>query len=1204
MKKNTPLFKTFRFWVSFVAVLYFISTIFIIPSVIKNQTVNFLNNNLKQNSSLERVSFNPFGFEVQFYNFKLYDKKNDLLLDFEKIRVDFDLIKTAISQVVNFDAITLYKPTINVKLLKDGNINLLELVPKSSTEEKVVQKEEINKSDKIFPINFNEIKLEKTEIFFTDLRDEKPFKVNIFPLDFSFINLSTQVEEKGTYDFDIVVNKHTKLEGKGFIALNPVNIEGNIFLSKLHVGDYWPKVEKDFKFYINDALFDLNSKYKVTMLNNNLEIKLNNTDATLSNLKLGSKKENRDLITLDLFKTSNLSLSWPSQDVTIEKIDFKSFYTDLVIHKNIRTNIAELFQKKVANDKVKEETKESKETEETKPWNVNVTALKMGDSKVDITDLSKTKPFKTVLNQIDYEFKNLSTKNNGIQNQNLFIQINNHTNVNINGSVEFEPLKLKGTAKIQNIQTNDFWSHIQDELKFDLYDTKVDISTQYFVDVQKELDVILENLNLNIDNLNMRAKNSKKNIISLKNTKTNLSKFDLKNQDIKIDNITLDRLYTNFVLNKDKTNNIEPLFISKDTKKSNVKKSATKQTNKKDKSWKVSIKNVDLKKSKISVKDKSTKKPFTTSLNNINLNVKNIDLEPKTKFSYKLNSKIGKKAKLKSIGKISINPLSLNTSYSLNRLPLGMFQPYIDETLNINLQSADFYTKGQFKLKPKTNHISLYANSSLRNINIKQKQNSESLVKVSRVNINKLNFSQKKNSLKIKSVDLIKPYAKVHIDENKKTNFNDLVKKSDTKEIKKVETKKADVKKEKKADALLFDLGPINIKNGSMNFTDLSLPLPFKSFIESLEGKVSELSSYSSKPSDILIDGVIDKYGLAKINGSLDYKNINENTQINMLFKNIATKNLTPYSSEFIGRKIDGGKLTLDLNYKIIESKLDASNKIIINKIQLGDKIESENSISVPIDLAIALLEDSNGIIDLSLPVTGNVDDPKFQIGSVVGQAFANLIIKMVTSPFTFLGSLLGVEEDKIKFVDFEAGKFELLPPAKENLDILVKALKTRPSLALELEKTYNTSVDTQAIKISKFEAALNKKILELKKVTKDKKVDTYMVALELMYLNSFTKEKLKLLKKSFIKKIKDKKVFEKTPYLNHLKSKQIQAQVVTKKELETLATTRSAQVSLYLNKEHNIELNRVVVKDFKILEGNKDNQWIKSELGITVKQK
>jgi len=378
---------------------------------------------------------------------------------------------------------------------------------------------------------------------------------------------------------------------------------------------------------------------------------------------------------------------------------------------------------------------------------------------------------------------------------------------------------------------------------------------------------------------------------------------------------------------------------------------------------------------------------------------------------------------------------------------------------------------------------------------------------------------------------LYKPYAKVHIAKDKKTNFDNLVKKSDDKSV----TKK------NKDKEFIFDLGPINIKKGSTNFTDLSLPLPFHSLIDTLNGKISHVSSYSSKPSAIKLNGTIDKYGLAKINGFLDYKNIKENTKINVLLKNIDTKNLTPYSSEFIGRKIDGGKLTLDLNYKIVSSQLDAKNKVIIHKIKLGEVLKGENSTDLPIDLAIALLEDSNGIIDLSLPITGDIDSPKFHIGSIIGKVISNIIIKIVTSPFSFLGSLLGIEADEIKYVDFEAGQHKILAPSKESLDLLVKVFKKRPNIALEINKTYHKNSDTQAIKVSKFETKLNKRTKELDKTNKDKKLDTYLIALEFIYIQSESNEKLEGLKKSFMKKVKDgllskKIVLDKTKYLNTLK--------------------------------------------------------------------
>ena len=1191
MKTNPTLFKSFRFWIATFVAIYFVSTIFIIPLIIKNQTVSFLNDNLNHKTTLERVSFNPFGFEVKFYNFKIFDKKDDILIDFETIRVDFDLLSTIFTQVVHFDSFNIYKSTINVKLLKDGKLNLLSLAPKSN-DKKVDKSNTKTKDDKLFPINFNEIKLEKTEILFTDYTAPKPFKVTLYPLNYTFVNLSTQAKEKGTYAFDTRINNHTKLNGGGVISLSPINITGDISLSKLHFADFWTRVEKDFKFYINDAIFDLNSKYNVSYIKDELNINLTNTNAKLSDFALGSKKQNRDLITLKSFKTSDLSMSWPQQNVNIQGIYFDSFYTDLVIHKNIRTNIAELFEKKVKKDEQK--IKKNQTAEKSKPWNIKVAKLNLGNSKVDITDLSKKNPFKTVLNKINYQFEDLSTKDNGIKNQKLDIQINNHMNINLVGKVNFEPLKLEGNIKIEDLQTNDFWSHVQDEVNFNLYDTRLDLSTNYFLNIQKELDVILNNSNINIANLKLTSKKSKNSIISMKNLNTKINSFDLRKKDLKIDNIKLDKLYTNFELNKNKSNNIEPLFVQKEKKEILAKPKSNKT---KEKEWSVSVKNVDLKNSKVAFKDKTIKKTFSTSLNNINLNVKNIDLKPKTKFVYKLNSKIDKKAKLSSSGKLSINPLGVNSIYDLRNLSLNIFQPYLDETLNLDIKKADFYTKGNFKLQEKTNNISLSTSSKIKNIDIKHKESSESLIKVSQIDINKLNFKQSKNSLTIKSINLVKPYAKVHIDENKVTNFSNITKK--TTDIKK---EKTDKKSNQESKEFLFSLGPVNIKDGSMNFTDLSLPLPFNSFIEKLEGKISELSSYSSKPSDIQLSGTIDKYGLAKIDGSLDYKNIEQNTKINMLFKNIATKNLTPYSGEFIGRKIDGGKLTLDLNYKIIDSKLDATNKIIIHKIKLGSKIKSENSISIPIDLAIALLEDSNGVIDLSLPVSGNVNDPNFKIGSIVGQAITKLIVKIVTSPFAFLGSLLGIEGEELKYVEFESGKSLLLPPAQEKLDLLISAFKTRPNLSLQVNKTYHTNRDSLAIKTDKFNLKLNALLAKLNKKYKEK--DTYLMALESLYLQNKDKKELEAVKKSFYVTKKEKKIFEKTKYLNNLQVSQIKLEVATKDELEALATNRAEQIIEYMASSNTLKAQQLVMKDFNVLESNSKDKWIKTLLEVAVKQK
>jgi hypothetical protein len=169
----------------------------------------------------------------------------------------------------------------------------------------------------------------------------------------------------------------------------------------------------------------------------------------------------------------------------------------------------------------------------------------------------------------------------------------------------------------------------------------------------------------------------------------------------------------------------------------------------------------------------------------------------------------------------------------------------------------------------------------------------------------------------------------------------------------------------------------------------------------------------------------VDAYGTVKINGELNSADPKAFTDIGVVFRNLEMSSLTPYSGKFAGRKIDSGKLSMDLKYKVAQRQLVGDNQIIVERLVLGEKVESPEAMDLPLDLAIALLEDSNGVIDLGLPVKGDLDSPEFSFGAVVWKAFVNLLTKIVTSPFRALGAILpgGEGEESFDSVAFEPGR-------------------------------------------------------------------------------------------------------------------------------------------------------------------------------------
>uniref|UniRef100_UPI0012F97EE0 DUF748 domain-containing protein n=1 Tax=Aliarcobacter butzleri TaxID=28197 RepID=UPI0012F97EE0 len=343
------------------------------------------------------------------------------------------------------------------------------------------------------------------------------------------------------------------------------------------------------------------------------------------------------------------------------------------------------------------------------------------------------------------------------------------------------------------------------------------------------------------------------------------------------------------------------------------------------------------------------------------------------------------------------------------------------------------------------------------------------------------NISNKNNIFKVEKTDLNNPHISIVLP---KTETKNLEKENKTESIKVVQTDKKESNKTK------LNIGPVNIKNAVLDFEDKNLPIPFKTTVTKLNGKISEIKNTKFGKTNLEVNGVVDNYGVAKITGIVNPKNIKILTDINMKFQNIAMQNFTPYTAKFVGRELKSGKLDLDLNYNIEKSNLNAQNNIVITKIELGKDVQSPEAISLPLGIAISLLEDKNGIIDINLPVSGNVDDPQFSIGAILWKAFVNLITKAVTAPFSLLGAMFNFSEDEIKSVKFEIKESEITPIQKETLDKIALILEKREDIAIKLVSSYNK--EKESSKIGK------ERILNIKEyLIKEKSINKKQVILD-----------------------------------------------------------------------------------------------------------
>ncbi|NND69566.1 MAG: DUF748 domain-containing protein [Halioglobus sp.] len=264
----------------------------------------------------------------------------------------------------------------------------------------------------------------------------------------------------------------------------------------------------------------------------------------------------------------------------------------------------------------------------------------------------------------------------------------------------------------------------------------------------------------------------------------------------------------------------------------------------------------------------------------------------------------------------------------------------------------------------------------------------------------------------------------------------------------------------------------ITVRETSIDFADESLSSNFRTDIESLHGTIVGLDSTSQEPARVNLEGSVEGYAPVKLTGTANPLAAPPQLDLQLEFDGLDMARFTPYSGTYAGYRIDRGLLNIKLDYDLADNKLNGRNEIVINQLKLGEKVKSDKALDLPLKAALSLLTDANGVINLAVPVTGNLDDPKFSIGGIIFSAFTRVITKAVTAPFSLLARLVGSNED-FQHIVFASGSAALDAHNREKLTALADALAQRPRLSLALAGQLHPETDRKALQ----QAALDEEL-------------------------------------------------------------------------------------------------------------------------------
>ncbi|VWC17196.1 exported protein [Burkholderia lata] len=516
-------------------------------------------------------------------------------------------------------------------------------------------------------------------------------------------------------------------------------------------------------------------------------------------------------------------------------------------------------------------------------------------------------------------------------------------------------------------------------------------------------------------------------------------------------------------------------------------------------SWHYRIDALNVKDSSANFTDLSTPRPVKLAIKPLDLSVQKISDDMTKPLPVQLKATLNRKGSLNVTGDVTAQPLKLGLKINGNRLDAAAFEPYFGSALNATIASALLNAQGnltfaQVKDAPRATYR---GDVALVDVRMLDKATSDPFAGWRSLALSnlKVNYDEKGTDVDAARVTFSNFYGRVLLDAQGRLNLKDVVAKqtgpaqSLTRDASKGEpvplspqaasapaaAQQASALAAASATVVVkaatppqnpvrMHFGELLLQNGRVTYTDNFIKPNYTANLVAIKGTVGAFGTDSTTSAPVDVAANLAGNGPISIKGSVNPLIEKPALDLTATAHDIELTNLTPYSAKYAGYPITKGKLNVDLHYALENDQLKANNHIFIDQLTFGDRVENDTATKLPVKLAISLLKNTRGQIDVNLPVSGSLSNPEFSVGGLIWRAVLNLIAKAVTSPFSLLAHAFGSGGEDLGYVEFAPGSYQLDDAQQKKLDTVVKMLTEKPSIRLDLIGRVDPAKDTSGL--------------------------------------------------------------------------------------------------------------------------------------------
>jgi hypothetical protein len=680
---------------------------------------------------------------------------------------------------------------------------------------------------------------------------------------------------------------------------------------------------------------------------------------------------------------------------------------------------------------------------------------------VTFTDRTGSTPTSARLQPIDLELRDISTLPDPRGPYTVSAILRDGGVLFWRGDVALNPILSQGEIAAKRIRLATPWRFLRDRLNLAEPGGAIEFSARYrFAYADEKPQLTLEDMRLAVTGIRLAAPGAREPMVALEAVEATGGRLDLEQRRIAVQRVAVGG--GSIRIARDRAGNLRIAEMLGTAGGGSAGRSKAEPPARKmaasEAAWRATLDVFEIDGVRVSLADEGYK-PAVAYDFDVRAAVKNISTDGKAPLEFESALRVAQGGAVSAAGIIADGYSRIAATVKVERFALKPLQPIISRDGALRLESGELSAdvKAEYRAGGQRPEMRASGRAGIGNLLLNEKSGGDRLLAWKELAANGIAFTLNPRRLAVKEVRLTGPGAKIVIFKDRSLN---LVKAFQAPQQPGAASVPAAPEAPPAgtgpaAGPIEIEVERVRVESGIVDFSDLSLVLPFAAKVEEFGGTITGTSTDPAGAAALKLEGKVGEFGLASVDGTFKPFQPKVHTDIGVVFRNVEMVPLSPYSATFAGRKIATGRVSLDLRYRIENSQLAGDNSVVLERFTLGETVDAPDAMKLPYDLAIALLTDSEGRISVAVPVKGNVDDPQFSYGHLVWQAVGTVISNVVTAPFRALAGLFGGGGEGLENIAFDAGRATLRPPEREKLKRVAGAIAKRPQLILVAEGQY-----------------------------------------------------------------------------------------------------------------------------------------------------